>query len=77
MVAWGQGARRVVLAAPVVSRPALRRLRDVCDEVLYVAAPDPFYAVGEWYDDFSQTTDSEVIDLLRRAAGHWQDARTR
>ncbi len=72
-----QGARRVVLAAPVISRPALRALREVCDDVVYVAAPDPFYAVGEWYEDFSQTTDDEVIGLLRRAADQSPDARAR
>ncbi len=67
LVAHAQGARRVVLAAPVVSQPALGALSAVCDDVVYVAAPDPFYAVGEWYEDFSQTTDEEVIGLLRRA----------
>ncbi len=75
LVARTQGARRVVLAAPVVSRPALAIVLDVCDEVVYVAAPDPFYAVGEWYEDFSQTTDDEVIGLLRRAADQSPDAR--
>jgi putative phosphoribosyl transferase len=75
LVARTLGARRVVLAAPVVSRPALGIVRDVCDEVVYVAAPDPFYAVGEWYEDFSQTTDDEVIGLLRRAADQSPDAR--
>jgi putative phosphoribosyl transferase len=75
LVARNQGARRVVLAAPVVSRPALGLVRGVCDEVVYVAAPDPFYAVGEWYEDFSQTTDDEVIGLLRRAADQSPDAR--
>ncbi len=77
LVAHAQGARRVVLAAPVVSRPALGMVREVCDEVVYVTAPDPFYAVGEWYEDFSQTTDGEVIGLLRRAADQSPDARAR
>jgi putative phosphoribosyl transferase len=76
-VARAHGADRVVLAAPVVSRPALRSVADVCDAIVYVAAPDPFFAVGEWYEDFSQTTDDEVVDLLRRAAEHTHDAGTR
>jgi putative phosphoribosyl transferase len=77
LVACAQGARRVILAAPVISRPALQTVREVCDDVVYVASPDPFYAVGEWYEDFSQTTDDEVIGLLRRAADQSPDARAR
>ncbi len=62
------GAARVVLAVPVASRSAVAALRDVCDEMLCVEVPESFYAVGEWYRDFSQTTDSEVVELLRLAA---------
>ena len=58
----------MVLAVPVASRSALDSLRDVCDEVLCVESPEPFYAVGEWYRDFSQTTDAQVVELLRLAA---------
>ena len=68
-VARAHGAERVVLAVPVASRSALASLREVCDEVFCVEVPEPFYAVGEWYRDFSQTTDDQVVDLLRRAAG--------
>ncbi len=68
-VARAHGATRVVLAVPVASRAALASLREVCDEVFCVEVPEPFYAVGEWYRDFSQTTDDQVVDLLRRAAG--------
>ena len=63
-----QGASRVVLAVPVTPGAARPALRDVCDEVLCVAVPDPFFAVGEWYDDFSPTSDDEVVELLRRGA---------
>ncbi len=38
------------------------------DELVWVIAPDPFYAVGLWYSDFSQTTDEEVRELLESAA---------
>jgi putative phosphoribosyl transferase len=65
-VARAQGASRIVLAVPVASRAAVTALRDVCDEMLVVAVPDPFYAVGEWYRDFSPTSDDEVVELLRR-----------
>ena len=41
----------------------------VADSVVVVATPEPFRAVGEWYDDFTQTTDDEVVRLLSTAAG--------
>jgi putative phosphoribosyl transferase len=46
---------------------AVTDLRGECDELECLHAPDPFFAVGEWYSDFSQTADHEVVDLLRRA----------
>src|SRR6516162_1908505 len=61
------GASRVVLAAPVASRLAQAELSDVADDVLCVESPEPFYAVGEWYRDFSQTSDAEGVDLLGRS----------
>ncbi|MGO8824000.1 MAG: phosphoribosyltransferase family protein [Acidimicrobiales bacterium] len=67
-VARAHGAARIVLAAPVASRLAVLALRDVCDEVLCVDVPESFYAVGEWYRDFSQTTDEQVVELLQLAA---------
>ena len=68
-VARALGAARVVIAVPVASRQAVAALRDVCDVILCVEVPDPFYAVGEWYRDFSQTSDDEVVELLRSATG--------
>jgi putative phosphoribosyl transferase len=68
-VARAQGAAGVVVAAPVASRLALAELSSVADDVLVVASPEPFYAVGEWYRDFSQTSDAEVVELLQRSAG--------
>ena len=38
------------------------------DEVICGSTPEPFYAVGVWYEDFDQTSDEEVKDLLERAA---------
>ena len=63
----GLGARRVVLAAPVSAADTAARLSKIAD-VECLATPARFSAVGEWYDDFGQTTDSEVLDLLRGAA---------
>ena len=72
-VARAHGAARIVLAVPVASRLAVTELRDVCDEMLCVEVPEPFYAVGEWYRDFSQTTDEQVVELLRLAADGDED----
>jgi putative phosphoribosyl transferase len=58
--------RRLILAVPVGAPESVGRLAELADDVVSVAAPHPFFAVGEWYDDFRQTTDEEVRDLLRR-----------
>ncbi len=58
---------RLVLAVPVCARPTAARLAKVADEVVCVETPARFLAVGQWYDDFSPTTDEMVLDLLARA----------
>lgn len=63
-VARAQHAARVVVAAPVGSRQAVARLEAVADAVLCLATPPGFGAVGYWYEDFSETTDDEVVALL-------------
>ena len=55
----------VIAAVPVASRQACAQLRQVADECVCLAIPEPFGAVGEWYEDFQQTSDAEVRDLLR------------
>jgi len=67
-VARAHGASRIVLAVPVAPKAAVSALHDVYDQMLCVANPEPFYAVGEWYDDFSPTSDFEVVELLRDSA---------
>ncbi|MFE5719965.1 phosphoribosyltransferase family protein [Streptomyces erythrochromogenes] len=67
-VVRAQGAARVVLAVPVAAPDAVARLRGETDEVVCLSAPRAFRAVGEWYRDFSQTPDEEVVSLLARAA---------
>ncbi len=64
-VARAHGAARVVLAVPVAPRAALSGLADAADEVVCLAAPEPFFAIGQWYADFAQTTDDEVVALLQ------------
>ena len=61
----GLGPARIVVAAPVGSREACRVFEKEVDEVHCAAMPEPFRAVGLWYDDFNPTTDAEVIELLR------------
>lgn len=58
------GAARVVLAVPVAPADTLRELGALCDDVVCLVTPDPFYAVGAYYREFSQTTDEEVVRLL-------------
>jgi putative phosphoribosyl transferase len=66
-VARAHGAARVILAVPVAPPATLGALADAADDVVCLEAPDPFFAIGQWYRDFSQTADAEVVDLLRRA----------
>jgi uncharacterized protein (TIGR00369 family) len=77
-VARALGAAAVVLAVPVAPPSADRALRGDADEVICLEMPDRFLAIGEWYEDFAQTSDEEVVALLRAAhagpgapAGPW------
>jgi predicted phosphoribosyltransferase len=67
--ARARGAERVVLAVPVAPPQSLERLRAEADAVVVLDTPSPFFAVGEWYRDFDQTTDRQVVDALARSAG--------
>jgi putative phosphoribosyl transferase len=62
------GTKRIVLAVPVAPPETLGELAQLVDEVVCLMTPQPFYAVGAFYRDFTQTTDEEVIALLSRAA---------
>jgi putative phosphoribosyl transferase len=66
--ARAQDASKVVLAVPVAPGASLPRLEHEADKVVVLAAPEPFFAVGEWYRVFEQTTDDEVVAALARAA---------
>jgi putative phosphoribosyl transferase len=65
--ARAQGAKRVVLAIPVAPREAVARLSKEADEVVCLATPEPFFAVGQWYQRFHQTSDHEVVEMLEAA----------
>lgn len=62
------GARPIVLAVPVAPTDTLAELRALADDVVCVQSPSPFSAIGEWYVDFSQVSDQDVIDVLARFA---------
>jgi len=62
------GPSRVVVAVPVGSPETCQEFAEVADEIVCARAPDRFAAVGQWYRDFSQTTDDEVRRLLHGAS---------
>jgi predicted phosphoribosyltransferase len=63
-------AARIVVAAPVIARSTFYQIHNAADEVAAVIAPEEFYGVGQWYEDFSQTTDEEVRRLLAETNHH-------
>jgi predicted phosphoribosyltransferase len=64
-----EGPARTVVAVPVAAPQACDALRDIADEIVCVETPEDFQAVGLWYEEFAQTTDEEVHELLDRARG--------
>lgn len=64
-----QQPARIVVAVPVSAPQTCDEYRMGVDEIVCAVTPEPFHAVGMWYEDFSQTTDEEVRELLARAAG--------
>jgi predicted phosphoribosyltransferase len=63
-----QRPARIVVAVPVGSPETCKEFQAEADEVVCAHTPEPFHAVGLWYDDFSQTTEEEVANLLEQAA---------
>ena len=68
-VARARGADRVILAVPVAPPETVAALRRDADDVVAVETPEPFFAIGGWYSDFSPTSDDEVVELLTIAGG--------
>jgi putative phosphoribosyl transferase len=58
----------LVVAVPIAARSICDELLTEVDELVCATTPEPFYAVGLWYEDFSPTSDEEVCALLARAA---------
>jgi putative phosphoribosyl transferase len=67
--ARSRGAARVVLAVPVAPAASIARLQADADEIVVLATPEPFLAVGEWYRRFDQTSDGEVVEALGHVPG--------
>jgi predicted phosphoribosyltransferase len=65
---------RMVVAVPTASPETCDAIRAEVDEIICAITPEPFYAVGFWYEDFSQTTDEEVRELLARSAAETRPA---
>ena len=59
--------RKIVIAVPVASVEACQEFQRTVEEIICGITPTQFHAVGAWYEDFSQTTDKEVIELLRES----------
>src|SRR5690242_15497510 len=73
-IARERGARRVVLAVPVAPAGWVERLAGAADDYVTVETPRGFAAIGQFYDDFTQTSDAEVTACLARAAERDEDA---
>jgi putative phosphoribosyl transferase len=66
-----QHPARIVVAVPVAAPSTCEEFEAEVDEIVCGQTPEPFYGVGYWYEDFSQTSDKEVHDLLAQAEQEW------
>jgi putative phosphoribosyl transferase len=67
-----KGAKKIIVAVPVGPAHTVSELKRIVDNVVCLQTPEPFYAIGEFYDDFEQTEDDEVIKLLEMSKKHSQ-----
>ena len=72
-----QNPARLILAIPVGPAVTINRLSSECDQVVVISTPEPFYAVGAFYERFEQTGDQEVIELLNQETRRLGDKGTR
>jgi len=63
-----QNPAKIVVGVPVAAPSTCNEFRSEVDEIICAVTPEPFHGVGIWYEDFSQTPDQEIHDLLERAA---------
>ncbi|MDE1851710.1 MAG: phosphoribosyltransferase [Candidatus Micrarchaeota archaeon] len=64
----GQGAAQIIIAVPVMPEDIFYELKKEVDDVIYLALPDMFFAIGQFYREFPQVADEEVVELLN---GYW------
>jgi predicted phosphoribosyltransferase len=64
----------LIIAVPVASSQACSRLKNEADECICLAEPEPFFAVGEWYIDFPQVSDTEVQAILEQSRREFETA---
>lgn len=69
-----QGPHEVIVAVPVAPPSRLEEVRRWCDEVVCLTSPENFWAIGQFYHDFRQIEDQEVVELLRPFARHLANA---
>ena len=62
-----QHPARLIVAVPIAAASTCRELRTEVDDIIALMEPESFFGVGQWYEDFRQTSDKEVTDLLQRA----------
>lgn len=62
-----QDPEKIIVAVPVAPHDLITEIEKMCDKVICPIQPEDFHAVGAWYNDFSQTTDEEVLSLLEKA----------
>lgn len=64
-VARQQNPKKIIVAVPVIARDSLVKIESLADEVVYLDAPEMFFAVGQFYQEFAQVSDKEVKELLK------------
>jgi predicted phosphoribosyltransferase len=69
-----QGAAKIIVAVPVGAPSTCREIRDEVDDIICLHAPVSFMGVGQYYEDFSQTSDEEVRELLTAPAAGGPEA---
>lgn len=60
-----QEPKKIIVAVPVIAKDSLEKVEKLADEVVFLEAPDLFFAVGQFYKDFGQVSDEEVVELLK------------
>lgn len=71
-----QNPHEIIVAVPIVSPERIPEIRHWCDELVYLLAPEEFWAIGQFYEDFLQVEDDQVVALLRQGASGSESVET-